>query len=327
MAIPGPFDWTNKLNLSPQPFGKDDMKKFTAAVDVAPTMGIALVDVSTLLTFASNFTKTGFAASLVKIAPMYAAFYLQDRLIAAAPALGLSDLDQIEKILKVDWRPDLKSTLPRSVGDFPVLSKIFKQGKFEFNDTFKNDMDLMIKQSDGEATARCIHKIGFDYMNGALTYSGLYSAKDKSGMWLAGDYIPDEKRKDNRDGVQAPGISTTQAASAQAVAHFLVNLAKGDLISKTASQGMIDVMTNTISWVKDSLEKTNPGMQLHGKIGYHGGTTHYCGIVKHGSAHYVFVTLFGWKWSIEELVVELDAVAQRQFTTPKVTNPVRAVIH
>ena len=83
---------------------------------------------------------------------------------------------------------------------------------------------------------------------------------------------------------------------------------------------MKTVMTNTISWVDETLEKTNPGMTLHGKIGYHGGTTHYCGIVKHGGASYVFVALFGWEFSIEALIVELDAVAKSLFAAPVVKN-------
>ena len=184
-------------------------------------MGIALVDLSKMITYGANFTKTAFAASLVKIAPMYAAFYLQDRMQVVGSLFGTTDLNVIQSKLATEWKSAMKSAIPRSVGDFPVLSKIFVPGSFDFEDKFKTDMNLMIKKSDGEATARCIHKIGFDYMNGALTHGGFYSPKDKSGMWLAGDYIADSKRKDNRDGVMPPGISTTQAASASAVARFL----------------------------------------------------------------------------------------------------------
>jgi len=327
MAIPGPFSWKNAISLNPRPFTVEHMRKFTNSVTVAPTMGLAVVDIarSQPMTFAHNFDKTGFAASLVKIAPMYAAFYLQDRMKVVGSMFGTSDLDEIQDKLKKEWQPAMKAAVPRSVGDFPELGQIFMPGSFQFAAKFKSDLDKMIKNSDGEATARTVHKVGFDYMNGALTHGGFFDGKN--GMWLAGDYIADSSRKDNRDGVRPPGVSTTQAASPRAIATFFVNLAQDSLISADASKAMKLIMTNTISWIDQTIEKQNPGMTLHAKIGLHGGTTHYAGIVKHGNAHYVFVALFGWEFSIENLIVEMDAMAQQTFTVGTIVDFLKSVIH
>lgn len=86
VAIPGPFGWANNLKLNPVPFSSAQLDRLRASVPGLDQMGIALVDVSkgSPVAYALNFQKTGFAASLPKIAAMYAAFHLQDRLRAAA---------------------------------------------------------------------------------------------------------------------------------------------------------------------------------------------------------------------------------------------------
>jgi hypothetical protein len=280
-------------------------------------MGVALVDVGKLsaTAYASNFTKTGFAASLPKIVAMYAAFYLQDRLKTIKGALGTASLAQIESTLRKEWGPAIKSTVPRRAGDFPDITAIFASPSFDFTSSFKKDLDAMMKQSDNWAAGRCIHRIGYDYINGVLTHGGLYSTADKSGFWLAGDYIPDSHAS-NRDGARIPGMGTGQAASAKAAALLLVNLARDELISADASKGMKEVMTNAYSWVRYEMEAVHPGGTVYGKLGLMGGakgSTHDCAIVKHDDAHYVVVTLFGGRFGLEPLFVELDKIAQQLF--------------
>lgn len=321
MAMSGPFLWTNKLNLSPTTFTPEQLTKLRSAVSGFDQMGIALVDVAknSSLAYASNFTKTGFAASLPKIVVMYAAFYLQDRLRNMKGELGAASLAQIESTLRREWRAEIKAAVPRSAGDFPDITAIFGSTNFDFSASFKNDLDAMMKKSDNWAAGRCIHRVGYDYINGALTYGGFYSAADKSGFWLAGDYIPDS-HKSNRDGARIPGMGTGQAASAKAAALLLVNLARDELISADASKQMKGVMTNAYSWVRYEMEALHHGATVYGKLGLMGGargSTHDCAIVEHGSAHYVIVTLFGGNYSLDSLFVELDVLAQQLFALRK----------
>src|SRR5215213_700305 len=317
MAIPGPFSWTNSLVLSPTAFSAAQLAQLRAAVPGFDQMGVALVDVGkrSAIAYASNFTKTGFAASLPKIVAMYAAFYLQDRLRAIKPALGTASLAQIESTLRKEWGPAIKSTVPSRAGDFPDITAIFGSPHFDFKPSFKHDLDAMMKKSDNHAASRCIHRIGYDYINGALTHGGLFSAADKSGFWLAGDYIPDSD-KSNREGARVPGMGTGQAASAKAAALLLLNLARDQLVSADASKGMKDVMTNAYSWIRYEMEAAHPGATVYGKLGLMGGakgSTHDCAIVKHDDAHYVIVTLFGGNFGLEPLFVELDLIAQQLF--------------
>lgn len=313
----GPFGWTNKVTLSPMTFLPDQLNRLRASVPNFDQMGIALVDLGKKTTFAyaSNFTKTGFAASLPKIVVMYAAFYLQDRLRLLRGTFGSSSLAQIEAKLRKDWKPAIKAILPRSVGDFPDITAIFASTAFDFSPGFKKDLDAMMKKSDNWASGRCIHRIGYDYINGSLVYGGLYSVADKSGFWLAGDYIPQE-HKSNRDGAAIPGLGTTQAASAKAAAILLVNLAHDELINAKASSEMKVVMTNAYSWVRYKMEADHPGATVFGKLGLMNGakgSTHDCAIVQYSGAHYVVVTLFGGNFGLEPLFVELDQIAQQLF--------------
>lgn len=315
--VMGPFGWTNKVSLSPLDFTSDQMTRLRGTVPNFDRMGIALVDVgkNSNFAYASNFTKTGFAASLPKIVAMYAAFYLQDRLRAAAGTFGTSSLAQIEAKLRKDWGPTIKASLPRATGDFPDITAIFASSGFDFHPNFKKDMNAMMKKSDNWAAGRCIHRIGYDYINGSLIYGGLYSVSDKSGFWLAGDYIPDT-HKANRDGARIPGMGTGQAASAKAAAILLVNLARESLISEDASKEMKLVMTNAYSWVRYKMEADHPGATVYGKLGLMNGakgSTHDCAIVQYSGAHYAIVTLFGGNNALDPLFAELDVIAQQLF--------------
>lgn len=313
----GPFGWTNKVVLSPLAFTADQISRLQASVPNFDRMGIALVDLGTKTTFAyaSNFTKTGFAASLPKIVAMYAAFHLQDRLRTLAGAFGGKSLAQIEAQLRKDWTPAIRAVLPRSAGDFPDITAIFASPAFDFSPGFKKDMAAMMKKSDNWAAGRCIHRIGYDYINGSLVHGGLYSITDKSGFWLAGDYIPNTHAS-NRDGATIPGLGTTQAASAKATAILLINLARNQLINAHASGEMKGVMTNAYSWVRYEMEANHPGATVYGKLGLMNGakgSTHDCAIVQYAGAHYVVVTLFGGNNGLEPLFVELDQIAQQLF--------------
>lgn len=338
MSLPGPFSWKNGIELHEAPFTPAQLAKLRGAFPAVDSMGIALVDLSRApsIAYSLNFTKTAYAASLVKIAAMYAAFELQDRVKAAAGAAGARSLAELEQRLRKDWGPVLKRTVPRAVNDFPRLDLIFQSVGGGFHSAFHNDLKLMLGKSDNDAAGRCIRRIGYDYLNGSLVHAGFYSAADASGMWLAGDYVPAQfvKKVDgktvktrnphNRDGVVAPGLKTTQAASAKSVATLLVNLAAGTLISADPSKEMKKLMTNT--WLRDHVQEKHPHAEVHGKLGMlWNHSTDDCAIIKHSRAHYAVVALFGPFEVLDPLFEALDEVAEQIFTLHrKVGSAVRA---
>lgn len=325
--MPGPFDWTNTINLMPQPFSAQQLARMRSAAPSLDQMGVVLVDVSRggLAAFALNFKKTGFAASLPKIAAMYAAYYFQDRLRASSlPLIGMK-LSEVESTLKKDWGHEIRAKLPRSTGDFPDITWIFKNTKFDFSNAFRKNLIDMIQVSDNYAAGSVIRRVGYDYLNAVLVHGGLYSVNDASGLWIGDDYTK-STRSYNRDGKRAPGLKTSVAASAEATALLLVNLALDRLISARASTRMKNLMNNASSWVRDEIQGIHPEAEVFGKVGYVKNSTHDCAIVRHNDAHYVVVTLFG-RDNLNPLFVELDVLAQQLFQFRKVAEFVKSMIH
>jgi len=325
-VIPGPFGWSNRLTLSPQPFTGAQLTRLRAAIPGFDAMGVAIIDVSgtSPIGYATNFTKTGFAASLVKIVAMYAAFYLQDRLRSMSGFFGTKRLEEVESLLRKEWRVALRAGVPRQTGDFPDISRIFGSTSFTFSKRFASNMNAMMKLSDNGASGQCIRAIGYDYINGALVHGGFFDPTAKSGFWLAGDYTKDTDPS-NRDGATIPGLGTTQAASAKAVSLMLANLARNELISPAASAGIRVVMSDAISWIAPTIQSTHPDATILNKIGL-AGSVHDCAIVQYSNAHYAFCALFSQGYGIEPLFAELDRLAQELFAVSMVRDGARTMV-
>lgn len=314
----GPFGWSNSITLNQVPFAPGQLDRLRAAASNLDQMGVVLVDISKgpSSAYTINFTKTGFAASLPKIAAMYAAYYLQDRLRSMTlPLIGMN-LREIEAHLQKAWRKELNAILPRRVNDFPDITWLFANAQnFEFSDKCKIHLSKMIQASDNFSAGTIIHKVGYDYLNAVLIYGGLYNVKAASGLWIANDYIKSTSPY-NRDGKVAPGLKTSVAASAEATSLLLVNLALDSLISPDASRRMRNLMNNASSWVRDLVQSTSPYAEVYGKVGYVKNSNHDCAIVKYAQAHYVVVALFG-KDALDPILIQLDAIAQDIFSFRK----------
>ena len=68
--------------------------------------------------------------------------------------------------------------------------KALGKGKLDIHlaSSYMHDLKLMIVNSDNDAAGRCIHGLGFAYLNGALEDGGFFNSKDKKGVWAAGDF-------------------------------------------------------------------------------------------------------------------------------------------
>jgi beta-lactamase class A len=180
--------------------------------------------------------------------------------------------------------------------DFPQFSRIFDDGtgKVGFNDDFKGHLTEMMVKSDNSAAGEVIQRIGFKYVNGALAKEGFF---DKVGLWLGGDYVTGDeaKRKGYTDFEPVPldkdvnksvheGSSTSQGATAEAVAKLLTLVASGRLISADASKEMQELME------KQKLEsdfKTGLAgpplrysIRIYGKIGVGLGVGDDCAVIE-----------------------------------------------
>jgi hypothetical protein len=293
-----PFVWKNSLSLVWRGFEEKHLKQLRPFNGFA-VMGVALADLSTGTAYGWNHENVGFAASLTKIAAMYAAFHLQAALIAdpAAATLKLADL---QKKLAADWRPGLKSALGSvpEKKDFPQITKIFKAGDagFSFSKDFQHNLEEMIGPSSNEGARYCIEALGFDYLLGSLIYGGFYSLKDGKGLWLSGNY---DGKADSRDGAEAPGVKSIkdasqrhQVATAAAVTLLMANLGKEQLISKSASIAMQGLMWD--SYAGRKLGKAGSVNHVVGKIGIqpNNQSFHDCAIIERHCMKYAMTVLF-----------------------------------
>jgi hypothetical protein len=314
-----PFVWKNSLVLSWRPFEQKHLDRLRPYNGFA-TLGIALADLVAGTAFGWNPERVGFAASLTKIAAMYAAFQLQASL-QKVPGAGSLSLAALETRLREEWRVELKKNLPAkgARNDFPQLAKIFvpNHAGFPFNATFKKNLENMIGPSKNDAAAYCIRAIGFDYLASALVYGGFYSLADGRGLWLSGDYMP------TPDGAPAPGVTTIaepsqrhQVATAAAVTLLMANLGQNQLISETASQAMQGMMTNSYA-----ARKLGTANRVVGKLGIQPNNVsfHDCAIVERYCMRYAMTVLF-MPYGVQfGLFSELDSIADELFDKSRAT--------
>ena len=232
VVLPNPFLWVKLEPLRQDPRFKN--------------MGVQLVDLTTGMNSIGgwNAGATGYAASTVKIAAMFAAFQLRENFSNAAAGIG-KDPDDLIRLVTADWRPLVENSMAGAAKDFPNLKKIFDiSGSaaagwiIDFSSAFGKNMEAMIGPSKNDAASFCILSLGYQYIAGALAAEGLYSAAD-GGLWLAGDYTPG-----GRDGKPEPKSKSYQAASAAAMIRFMVLLNGKKLVSKKASGEMRKLMSN-----------------------------------------------------------------------------------
>jgi Beta-lactamase enzyme family len=248
-------------------------------------MGIALADLTGVgedpdpsrpaaVPLASNalFDNELAVGSLSKIAAMFAAFRLRERVIAASAAVGntaTSGADVPGKIM-AEWAPLVTGRIAKPPHDSPNLSRMFdfasaspwrpdfkNAGKgwgdlSPLHESSKATIDtlksmkrskLMIRFSDNMAAGSCVRDVGFQYMNASLAAEGFADNARNGILWLGGDF-----------GYAAmPGImgappwdsganATWVRANARGIISFLTLMWKNQLVDQASCKQMREIM-------------------------------------------------------------------------------------
>src|SRR5215469_2687769 len=253
-----------------------------------------------------------FAASLVKIAAMFAAFRLRNNLRIAANEVDADDAKEVFKVITADWKGVVETAVSSGKPDFPKLDQILTISgsngawNIDFSKSYRQHMEAMIGHSNNHSASICIDRIGFQYLNGALAAEGLYD-EELGGLWLGGNYA-------GRDWMLEPRTKLTHmGATARAVAAFLTLLEDSRLVSTDASDEMRDIMALAGSWFEEGLAKARPPRALtsiYAKVGLM-GTFHDCAVIERSaggkSIRYAIIVLGApGAQVIRDLAVKVD---------------------
>jgi hypothetical protein len=143
-----------------------------------------------------NGTLMHYSASLLKVAPMYAAFDLRCAARKHAKDNSFNNKDDFQNSFAgvIDTSTAIQRLKDFGVGLKPDLKKIFvgykgtEPNQVKFDPTFDNDMWEMIVNSDDALAGNCIRKLGYSYINVSLMKGNFFKPDTLNGIWLAGDY-------------------------------------------------------------------------------------------------------------------------------------------
>jgi hypothetical protein len=288
MALAVPFASGLDAGLAPAGALQTELKnRLDASSEKAALahMGIALVDLTNVaedvdpggsmaLAFAANprFETQVAVGSLSKIAIMFAAFALRQRVNLVTADVGTSATSVDDMIAKVGagWTPAVPQKIKKAPHDFPNLKRIFEFApsspwKPQFLGgtrsweqlkplheasaavikplPFLDRLRLAIRFSDNMASGSCVRDIGFQYQNGSLGSAGFDDSQHNGVLWEGGDFgfSPREPI------MGAPPWDTSRdatwvRANARGIASYLTLLWGNRLVNRESSREMRDIL-------------------------------------------------------------------------------------
>lgn len=258
----GPY--VNPLASSPDTLMQAAMDTTQAALSFAGSPNVNNLAMSVVMITGSEGTfnhpwaglrvhETHYAASMVKIAAMYAAYDMRASADILVKEQGLTSWSDIQDALLADFNPEIDAHNPTQITGSPLLRPQDKSRKPNYaamlepasSGVFAVDFtaaqlaafqDFVVQQHDAGA-GTTIHNLGYPYLNGKIADDGFFDGTD--GLWLAGDYVhtwPAARIACINDVDTAQGTTTFQFAS------LMTLLANEVLVGETSSQEMKALM-------------------------------------------------------------------------------------
>jgi hypothetical protein len=199
-----------------------------------PNFGLTVVDLgNTADADPGSFLSAGFpnstiehyAASMMKVVCMYAAYSLRNLVERFNAARKPKSPEELFQGLHKELDPQIDVCCPMITGKaasvrVPRWRDVFAASgtpgalNVRFAPGFVTSLEQMIVPSEPVASGRCIRGVGYAYMNGLMLKHGFFDSATKKGLWLAGDYGGSEVVEipcDN-DGVTKQGATTAMMA-------------------------------------------------------------------------------------------------------------------
>ncbi len=262
------------------------LTELNAARGAAQKFSLAIVDLGgggsrgTLKFGAFKPDEEHYVASAAKVAAMYAAFALRDmaRRFASMSAIARITEETLAAInaatagrappkrpkpptlfdqLRAVIDPVIDATAPAPL--FAAVKRAHRVPHYEhiflnaaagmptdFRGDFKRSMHQMIVPSSNPGAGQVIRAVGYGYLNGALAAARLFDDKNRSGVWLAGDFVglyPYARIQSANDGLVA------QAGSALAMAKMMSLIVNEAAVDSGASKQMKELLVEAVTGV------------------------------------------------------------------------------
>jgi len=147
-------------------------------------------------------TETDYIASEAKVAVMYAAYALRDMVQRFAAATGANAASLFAR-LATQMNPSIakaSGNIARSLlmdeHRVPSYRSVFAlkpanwglRVTVTFTPGFGSALEGMLVPSNNADAGKCVHGVGYGYLNGALAEGGFYDTSSNQGLWVAGDF-------------------------------------------------------------------------------------------------------------------------------------------
>ena len=209
-----------------------------------------------------NEDKSMYGASIVKAAVLLSAHQLQQDLRQAVESAVNKSLSPSVSLKTAGVRLGIAT-------DGNTLAQMFTLGgggntdthtdaKLEFSEAFKSDLTRMIRYSDNAKASSVISRIGFNFIASVLWQRHLFDPAHGGGLWLGRAYGRDLEPW-HRD----PVNSLSHSANARALGLLFVQLSRGILISKGASESMLSYFANSSFHIKSIKAFEDAGFQVN----------------------------------------------------------------
>ena len=257
--------------------------------------GLTIVDTGKAAAGTSNFPSASvngdvehYAASMLKVACMYAAFALRDLAQRFNMARKPTDPDDFFRKIKDELDPLIEVCCPMITGHAPSVRLPKWRDMFaatgnskalnvHFAHDYATSMVKMIVPSKNEDAGRCIRGVGYAYLNGLMLKHGFFddAPKARKGIWLAGDYGGSEVVTiscDNDVDTKQGATSNTMARLGLAifVQRILPGTSSGQMVQllKMSAEGSDSSYFTRTEIFTDPAQKALTHKQVtHGKIG------------------------------------------------------------
>ena len=194
-----------------------------------------------------------YSASVLKLQMMFAAFALRqaanDFLLETAPAAG-----DVFAALRAEFDPPILDDLvPQLAGTdsqflLPTYERIFDvltapAVGVNFSAGFFGHMHDAISLSKNDGAGACVQALGFGYLTGAASQTGLFDADAASGLWLCGDFSQGWPRV-TVETVNDQGVA--QAMTTDMMARLVTHIFDRQLVDEPASNAMQGLMAASV---------------------------------------------------------------------------------